>query len=194
MRIRGVLGALVCVMFGIAGCFRSPTPRYFTLTPAVSEIAPAFSAHGPRVGLVSLTMPPQLLDPRMSIVLGGNELVRDEFERWAEDLDENFRRVLLENLSRELASSNVSAIDVTTAQSGTRMLRVEVLRFDTDADGIARLRARWNLSTEASPSTFVISEWSEKIESETTESRVKALSALVAALARAVAGQVASAA
>jgi uncharacterized lipoprotein YmbA len=187
MRIKGVLGALLCVLFGLVGCFRSPTPRYFTLIPAVAESAPTTpSTQGPHVGLVSLTMPPYLLDPRMSLVAGDAEIVRDEFERWAEDLDENFRRVLLEDLSRELASSNVSAIDVTAARPGTRMLRVEVLRFDTDTDGIARLRIRWSLSTEVLPNSFNISEWSDKIESETTESRVKALSSLVGAFAHEV--------
>jgi uncharacterized lipoprotein YmbA len=123
----------------------------------------------------------------MSVVAGGNEVVRDEFERWAEDLDENFRRVLLENLSRELASSNVSMIDGIAAQPGTRMLRVEVLRFDADTEGLARLRVRWSLSNEASPGSFFMSEWSEAIQDPTTQTRVKALSALVSVFAREVA-------
>jgi uncharacterized lipoprotein YmbA len=126
----------------------------------------------------------------MSLVAGGNEVVRDEFERWAEDLDENFRRVLLENLSRELGSSNVSTIHAVATQPGSHMLRVEILKFDADTDGIARLRVRWSLTTEASPNQFVISEWSEQIQNDSTEARVRALSSLAASLSREIARQV----
>jgi uncharacterized lipoprotein YmbA len=181
----------MCVMLGSTGCFRSPTPRFFTLTPVSNEkesVVP--SPQGPRVELVSFTMPPYLLDPRMSLVAGGNEVVRDEFERWAEDLDENFRRVLLENLSRELGSSNVSTIHAVATQPGSHMLRVEILKFDADTDGIARLRVRWSLTTEASPNQFVISEWSEQIQNDSTEARVRALSSLAASLSREIARQV----
>ena len=191
MRQRGYVAVLMCVTLGLAGCFRSPTPRFFTLSPyLVDGGAVAPSPQGARVALVSLTLPPYLLDPRMSLVAGGNEVVRDEFERWAEDLDDNFRRVLLDNLSRELSSSNVATIEAIVPQPGTHMLRIEVLRFDADTDGVARLRVRWSLSTEASPSSFLISEWSEQIPEDTTEARVKALSALVASLSTTVASQV----
>ncbi|MEY4700426.1 MAG: hypothetical protein RL326_613 [Pseudomonadota bacterium] len=191
MRQRGYVAVLVCVTLGLAGCFRSPTPRFFTLSPMINETASVEpSPQGARVGLVSLTLPTYLLDPRMSVVAGGNEVVRDEFERWAEDLDENFRRVLLENLSRELVSSNVAAIDGISAQPGTHMLRVEVLRFDADTEGVARLRVRWNLSSEASTGVFVISEWSEAVQDPTTQMRVKALSGLVSVFAREVASRV----
>ena len=191
MRQRGYVAVLMCVTLGLAGCFRSPTPRFFTLSPYVvggGAVAP--SPQGARVALVSLTLPPYLLDPRMSLVAGGNEVVRDEFERWAEDLDDNFRRVLLDNLSRELSSSNVATIEAIVPQPGTHMLRIEVLRFDADTDGVARLRVRWSLSTEASPSSFLISEWLERIEGNSIEARVKALSALVASLSTTVASQV----
>jgi len=191
MRQRGYVAVLVCVTLGLAGCFRSPTPRFFTLSPMINETASVEpSPQGARVGLVSLTLPTYLLDPRMSVVAGGNEVVRDEFERWAEDLDENFRRVLLENLSRELVSSNVAAIDGISAQPGTHMLRVEVLRFDADTEGVARLRVRWNLSSEASTGVFVISEWSEAVQDPITQMRVKALSGLVSVFAREVASRV----
>lgn len=195
MRQRVILGVLLGATLGLTGCFRSPTPRFFTLSPTLNENASvAPSPQGARLGLVSLTLPPYLLDPRMSLVAGSNEVMRDEFERWAEDLDDNFRRVLLDNLSRELASSNVAAIEAIAPQPGTHMLRIEVLRFDADTDGVARLRVRWSLSTEAPPTSFLISEWSEKVEDDTTESRVKALSALVATFARDVVTRVKNAA
>jgi len=70
------------------------------------------------------------------------------------------------------------------------MLWAEILSFDTDTAGAARLRVRWSLGVDVTQSTFGISEWSETIQGETPDARVKALSSLVAAFAREVAGRV----
>lgn len=191
MRGMSYFGIVACATIGLVGCFRSPTPRFFTLTPSAERVdSSLISPQGPRVAVVSLILPPYLLDPRMSIIADGNEVVRDEFERWAEDLDANFRRVFVEDLSRELGSSNVSLSDLPPQATGGYALRAEVLSFDTDTAGAARLRVKWSLAADSAQSSFVISEWSEAVQGEATDARVRALSSLVAAFARDVAARV----
>jgi uncharacterized lipoprotein YmbA len=191
MRKMSYFGIITCATIGLVGCFRSPAPRFFTLTPIAERAnSGAMSPQGPRVTVVSLTLPAYLLDPRMCIITDGNEVVRDEFERWAEDLDTNFRRVFVEDLSRELRSSNISLSDSSTQSAGAHALRAEVLSFDTDTAGAARLRVRWSLERDAAQPSFVISEWSETMQGDTPGARAQALSSLIAAFAREIAAQV----
>lgn len=193
--MQGILyrGIVAGAAFAIIGCFRSPTARFFTLSPHIEQSqSSVLSPQGARVALVSLTLPSYVLDPRMSVIAEGNEVLRDEFERWAEDLDENFRRVFLDDLSRQLGSSNVYTSDAVAPQPGALLLRADVLRFDTDTDRMARLRVRWSLSSEGAAPSFVISEWTESFQEESSAARVKAMSALVASLAREVAAKVTS--
>ncbi len=191
MRRLGYGALVICTLATVSGCFRSPTPRFFILAPTTQgSPSSALSAQGPRVALAALTFPAYLLDPRMSVVAEGIEVRRDEFERWAEDLDANFRRVLLDDLSRELASTNVTAADSPFGQAGAQTLRVEVLGFDAAADGVARLRVRWSVATDSLTGAAVISEFSEHVSEETPGARAKALSSLVASLAQVIAGHI----
>jgi len=190
MRVILCRGILACAAFAIIGCFRSPEARFFTLSSHIEQSQSNVpSPQGARVALVSLTLPSYVLDPRMSVIAEGNEVLRDEFERWAEDLDENFRRVFLDDLSRQLKSSNVYTSDGVAPQPGALLLRADVLRFDTDTDRIARLRVRWSLRSEGTAPSFVISEWTEPFQEESSGARVKAMSELVASFAREVAAK-----
>jgi uncharacterized lipoprotein YmbA len=121
----GLLAAGLCAA---TGCGTTRPARFFLLsaepaTPAPARPGPAWTVHAVRL--------PRYLD-RSQMVLRQNphEVVLDEFNRWAEPLDAGIARVL------QAAQPPESEADW--------QVDVEVILFDVDAGGTARLDARWS--------------------------------------------------
>jgi uncharacterized lipoprotein YmbA len=78
---------------------------------------------------------------------GKNTYQLDELHRWAERLDENMTRVMLQNLTQALASDVVLTTSKRAQQSELR-LAVNVLEFHVDAQQQAKLVAQWQVSRD----------------------------------------------
>jgi len=125
-----------------AGCLgRSPAPRLYTLDAVNGTVA----APAPRelalvVGPVRL---PHYLDcPQIVTREGANEVVVDEFHRWAGGLGANVLRVLATNLGERLQTRRV----VTAPQPAPFPIDYQVfVDFDelVAGGGQLALRARW---------------------------------------------------
>jgi uncharacterized lipoprotein YmbA len=182
---------LLCSM----GCFRSPPSRFYSLLSLQEvESDPPLSSEGCELEVGSVVFPQYLSDPRIAVRTGANEISRDEYERWIEDPDVNFRQALLDNLSRELRSSNVFSSELYPQRRGAQLLQVEVLQFDVTEEGRAVLRIRWATAHDRAAlatASFTVSEFTAHAQEETSEERVAALSFLVRDFSRAVAHRVA---
>jgi uncharacterized lipoprotein YmbA len=144
--------------------------------------------------VASVVFPQYLNDPRIAVRTGVNEISRDEYERWIEDPDVNFRQALLDNLSRELKSSNVFSSDVYPQRRGAQVLQVEVLQFDVTEEGAALLKVRWAAGSDRAAlvgAPLTVSEFTARAERSDSEARVEALSSLVRDFARKMAAQLA---
>ena len=190
----GQRALLTVLMLTSVGCFRSPPSRFYTLiSQQEAESSPALSAEGIQLEVSSVVFPQYLNDPRIAVRTGINEISRDEYERWIEDPDVNFREAPLSDLSRELKSSNVFSSDVYPQRRGAQVLLVEVLQFDVTDEGRALLKARWATGADRTAVATVpltISEFTGSAEDNSSEARVAALSALVRELARDIAARV----
>ena len=82
---------------------------------------------------------------RVDIVIrdSQNQIRLAEFSQWAGPLQENFSRVLAENLSVLLATDKVGIFPGTRAMSFDFNVTVDVTRFDGMPGQKADLRARW---------------------------------------------------
>jgi len=187
-----VLSALVLVS---AGCFRSPSSRFYSLiSQQEAEANPQLFSNGIHLEVASIVFPRYLDDPRIAVRTGVNEVTRDEYERWVEDLTVNFREALLNDLARDLKSSNVFSSDTYSQRRGSQVLQVEVLQFDVTDEGHAFLKARWASGANRqalAAASLTVSEYTTTAEDETSEARVAALSALIGKLSRDVAQRVA---
>jgi uncharacterized lipoprotein YmbA len=185
---------LTVLLLTSVGCFRSPPSRFYSLiSQQEAESSPALSAEGIQLEVASVVFPQYLNDPRIAVRTGINEISRDEYERWIEDPDVNFREALLGDLSRELKSSNVFSSDVYPQRRGAQVLQVEVLQFDVTEEGRALLKARWATGadrTAVATDPLTISEFTGSAEDTSSEARVAALSALVRELAREISARV----
>jgi uncharacterized lipoprotein YmbA len=191
--------SLVALIFGVvemAGCFRSPSPHFYSLVSqervaSAAQLAP----DGVSVEVAPLIFPQYLDDPRIVVRSGPHEVLKDEYERWIEDLDLNFRRVLLSDLSRHLKSGNVFSSDLYGQRSAAQVVQVEVLQFDVSDDNKAVLKARWAAarSREAlNTATLTVSQFEGQAASGSSEARVSALSELIDAFSHEVAQKVAA--
>ena len=93
-----------------------------------------------------ITLPAYLDRTQMVTVAGKHELVLEEFNRWAEPLKDGFYRVLMEDLSLLLNTSDVYAYDRDGAPTTDYQVIIDVTRFDSIAGGDAFLTAFWTVS------------------------------------------------
>jgi uncharacterized lipoprotein YmbA len=132
-----------CSPFG-AGT-KQPTKNYVLNSLYSEEIRPQPLADlndiGIEVGPVKMAM---YLD-RSDVVIRNtqNEIEVAEFATWAGPLQENFSRILAENLSLWLNTKKVSIFPGRKLQSPDYSVSVNVTRFDGRPGDRAHLRARW---------------------------------------------------
>ena len=192
-----ILAASLALVF--AGClssFTTPQPdrsRYYTLTAKVE------AESGGNPGLDDMTLGvgpvriPGYLD-REQLVTRVSESRFDisENDRWIEPLDENFSRVLAQDLYALLKSDRIFRYPWPNGRYITHQIDIEVLRFEATAANEAQLSARWAVIETvtkqmlASKTSFI----KKPIQGATKEATVEALSATVADFSREIANTV----
>ncbi len=189
------------VSFFLAGClssFTTPQPdrtRYYTLTAKVE----ADAAGNPELDDISLGVGPVRIPgylDRDQLVTRVSESRFDvsENDRWIEPLDEDFGRVLAQNLYTFFKSDRIFRYPWPNGRYITHQIDIEVLRFEATAANEAQLSARWAIIETAtkqllaSKTTFI----KRPILGATKEAAVDALSLTVADFSREIANTVRS--
>jgi uncharacterized lipoprotein YmbA len=139
--------SVLTVSCAFIGGTRRPTRNYVlnslyseeTKTQAIADLGDI----GILVGPVRLAL---YLD-RVDIVIrdSQNQIRLAEFSQWAGPLQENFSRVLAENLSVLLTTDKVGIFPGTRAMSFDFNVTVDITRFDGIPGETADLRARWGI-------------------------------------------------
>jgi hypothetical protein len=132
----------------ISGCSTTPSPRYYLLTPATGSVADQQS--GTEKARLHIIIGPVKLPEylaRSQIVMRRNdaEIALDDRHRWAEALEDNFARVLAENLYNLLGSASVAVYPSRQLPQTDYRVTVDVLQFDANDKGEVRLIANWSI-------------------------------------------------
>ncbi len=178
-----------CSPFG-AGTQR-PT-KYFVLNSLQSEATPVQPlANLPNIGIgVGPIRMPMYLD-RSDIVTRGslNQVEIADFAQWAGPLQENFSRVLAENLSVLLSTDKVGIFPFVRRETVDYNVTVYVTRFDGMPGDKADLRARWSiLDSKRKKSLYEMhTVVSHPTQNDTTEALVAAKSSTISDLSREIA-------
>ncbi len=135
------------------GC-SSTKPSRFYLLSALSPTADARDEQGVSVGIGLVSFPKYLDRPQIVTRGGGNRIYFGEFDRWAEPLQQNFVRVLAENLAELLSTDNVIQHPWKHSTRIDYHVLVTVHRFDTTVGGDTVLHVRWSVS-DADGNTIV---------------------------------------
>lgn len=127
------------------GCGTSKQSRYYLL----SALGPTESAKEDRdmsVGVGPIDFPEYLDRPQIVTRGSRNQLYIGEFDRWAEPLEQNFTRVLVENLAVLLSTDHVLQYPWKRSARVDYQIIVTVNRFDAAKGGDTVLNVRWTVS------------------------------------------------
>lgn len=112
-----------------------------------------------------------------------------EYDRWAEPLDENFTRVLMQNLSVLLRTDRIVAYPWPRDKKPCYRVEIQVLRFESNSAREAELTARWTVIDVNSNETagFKESHFARPAKEKSIDASIAALSETVADLSREIA-------
>ncbi|MCC9622727.1 PqiC family protein [Thalassospira sp. MA62] len=139
-------GLLVaCVAPILAACAASSVPdQYYLLSAPDAPSAPAMQ-NAPVVGVGPITIPSHL---DRSVIVARSSQNRIDVKtghRWAEPLEENISRVILENIDHTGVASRLEAFPWTSRDGVDWQISVDIERFEQQGDGKIVLAARWKL-------------------------------------------------
>jgi uncharacterized lipoprotein YmbA len=140
-----LLGAFLLAHFG---CASSPTPRFYILSPLTisgSELKPPADERCLSIGIGPIKIPRYLDQAQIVTRSTANELVLAEFDLWAEPLNENFTRVLSQNLSNLLCTKTVVVFPWRGTIPVDYRIEADVLRFDGILGGHVSLEVWWRV-------------------------------------------------
>jgi uncharacterized lipoprotein YmbA len=187
-----VLAAVVMTVF--SGCGSSTPSRFYTLSPTknVTGNVQTDPLSTPiAVGIRTLKLPEYLLRQQI-IKRSSNKVVLAEFDRWAEPLEANFKRVLVEDLSYDVPTNNIFLFPAHDSSVVNYQLLLEVTEFEFTGDNRVTLSARWGLAKGESI-TFLMDKrslLSEQVSTDSFEEIVAAMSRLVGKLSQEIAMEI----
>jgi uncharacterized lipoprotein YmbA len=150
--------ALALSALALAGCLNlkrvaDPT-RFYVLSAVPAGTSDTVGSHGDlALGLGRVDIPAYLLDRRIALRQGANEINYSEYHRWAERLDIGLQRVLGANLSSQLSSDRV-VLSAWQRGEVRAEVYVSVQRFECDERGRVVLEARWRIASPGGEKTL----------------------------------------
>ena len=130
----------------LAGCARTPPVSYYQLSAQeAARNAPAAETGKMVIGIGPVRLAEYLDRPQIVTRQSANRLRLADSHRWAEPLGENILRVVGENLSALLGTDRILLYPWPSSRATDYQLLVEVLHFENEGDGAARLVALWSV-------------------------------------------------
>jgi uncharacterized lipoprotein YmbA len=173
-----------------AGCRSSAPPvEFYTLNPLSGmegQVNTAETDQKLSVGVGPVEIPEILDRPQIVTRSGPNKLQVDEFHRWAGRLDENFARVLAENISLLLGTDQVVVYPWQADFKPRYRIALEVRYFEGQWGEDVLLEVLWTLASRESQETLTArkSVIKEPLSATTFEELVAAQSRAIAQLSR----------
>ena len=138
------IAMIIVAVAASASCLGPGTTRsvrYYALNPVAAD-RPANGEHR-RIGIMPVRLPGYLDRPAL-IERRGVEVLPRPFSAWAAPLDQQFSRVLVENLQRTWPASEIAIFPWRRSFAPDQRLDIDVARFEIE-NGEALLHARWRV-------------------------------------------------
>jgi len=166
-----ILAILMLGAMGVvhSGCGSSPPARFYTLSPSTitgPEIKPSAVDGCLSFGIGPIKIPDYLDQPRIVTRITPHEIQMAEFDRWAENLKDNFTRVLVKDLSNLVCSKTILLFPWRGGIPIDYRIEMEVLRLDGSLGGDVTLEAWW-MVLSGDGKTMVLSKKSTFMEAVT---------------------------
>ena len=135
--------AVVFLVFVLVGCASTPPTRFYVLSPEKGQ----GMGGGPcvSIGIGPVKIPDYLDRSGIVTCITAHEIRVAEFNKWAEPLEENFPRVLAENLTSLLCTKTVAILPWQRPVPVDYRIYVDVIRMDGILGESASLDVSWTL-------------------------------------------------
>lgn len=139
---------LISILFLIiTGCGTAPS-NFYLLAPITDyHVESSNNDDEIGIGIGNIELPDYLLKPQIVKYTSANEIVYDEFNRWAEPLDENFARVMIENLSQMIPTNSIYLFMWPEDDKDIFQVNIKVDQFGLMPDSSIVLNTRWSVSS-----------------------------------------------
>ena len=131
----------------------APAHYYMLSTPPASPTPVSAGDSELAVGLGAVEIPSYLLDRRIAVCRGPNEIKYLEYDRWSERLDKGIQRVLAAHLAAALPSDRVLR-SAWRRDDVACEIYVTISRFEIDEQGRVIVEANWRMTSPAGEKTW----------------------------------------
>lgn len=145
LSLKLLLTAMMLVLI-VPACAVHEAPTHFYALNATIDDAPENHQHPPvKVGIGPLNFPKVLQRPQVVTRQQDNKVNVADFHQWGGRLDDDFLRVLADNLVILLGSNQIYTYPWERRLRPDYQVRINVSRFDGKLGKEVLLRARWQL-------------------------------------------------
>ena len=193
-RLRNLCVAMGFTWLAFSGCSaiepKADPSRFFTLTPLVQidQDRPQGPAGlgGVSLGIRPIKLPGYLDREQLVTRISQNRFQIAENDRWAEPLEENFKRVLTQNLTSLVPAAQFVDYPWHASERPEYQLEIDVLRFEPDGARNVEMLVRWRIRETATQKTVRVQQTRlvSAVANNTTEAAVAALSVALGELSR----------
>lgn len=143
------LVAVLTIGFFLNGCLgRSPSPRFYALSPITEDKAMAPGDTPMRdtaIGIGPIEIADYLDQSKLVTRTSDNQLVKADFDLWAGDFKGNLTNILAENIGILVPTDRIYLYPWRTSALIDYQVALDVVRFDGELGRGAWLVARWSL-------------------------------------------------
>lgn len=188
-----IVATLMLMVFMLFSCTISAPTSFYTLTPIQTDQKYTRSKTQDNsfltVGIGPVNFPQYLNRSEIMTKVDKNRFELSEFHKWAEPLQDNFRQVLIENLSCLLKTGKLAILSWRDFNQLDYQVKIEVLQFQPTYKNKAVLKAQWMiLKSEVKQPLFICQHlYQEPLKGKSYEAVVDALSLTTASLSKDIA-------
>ena len=143
------------------------------------------------MGIGPIKFPGYLDRQQLVTRLSENRFAVAENDRWAEPLEENFLRILSQNVSILLETDRMVGYPWERSQQPTYQVQVEVFRFEPNAEQLVELWARWSILNNARKTISLNDSYlRHRARDRSTEASVASMSEVVSDLSKEIAAAI----
>ncbi|NOX18514.1 MAG: membrane integrity-associated transporter subunit PqiC [Chlorobi bacterium] len=185
---------LIAALWGLNSCGSSkPIQKYLLLPTAEYENSSSETIDNSAITIAVgvIEFPEYLKSPQIVSFKNSNELFRDEYNRWASPLKENFEKVLINDVSTYIPTNKISFYGSEMNEKNVYRINAIVSEFGLQADSSIILDARWGTTSEGISFTLdKRSSFSENGKGAGYNEQAKIMSMLTAKLAKEIADEI----
>ena len=139
---------LMAITLNIASCGSSPKAKFYIMNTLERDLSSNTNSKQVAIKLGPVTIPETLLRPQIVTRSNANMLLLNEFNRWGGDFQEDFQRIVGENLSILLATDHVTLSQDITPLESDYQVTINVRQFDGMLGGRVTLNADWTIANQ----------------------------------------------